>query len=275
MYTTRKRKYDNKKKITKRKSKKLSGGQNESNISGEGAREHSGFIKPLSNLASGIANNAANAIIDKASSLTGIDLTNQDSVDGSLQKFYEILKNPKIQAEIKKTIGEGAKVLAAGLEASKPAIDEMISTTGESLEKAGKKIGNAAVNAALSTLQAVPGVDVVLGAVRAADGAFKAAEAVTESATEVITSTSDAVKEISEKINEAKNGLPDITNMNFENPLKDIGKINNQTNLTQKQTGGSIAEFHDTTLNPERFKNKNDSSSKHKKKFSKNKTLKQ
>ena len=148
---------------------------------------------------------------------------------------------------MKKLLGEGAKVVALGLDSSRPAINKFVETTTNAFEKSATKMGSAAVNIGLNTLEEIPGVGVVIGTIRSLDKAVKAAQSVVNAGNEVVAASGDAVNQVTQNIENAKSKM---NVMDLQKQLQD--KIRDKTEILKK-VGGSIAEFRDTTLNPEKF----------------------
>jgi hypothetical protein len=101
----------------------------------------------------------------------------------------------------------------------------------------------------LNTLGGIPVVGAAIGAVRSLDKAVKAAQSVLNAGNEVVAASGDAVNQITQNIEHAKSK---VNSMNFDVQKQLQDKIRAKTAILQK-VGGSIAEFHDTTLNPEKF----------------------
>jgi len=271
MYPTRKRRHTFKRK----NSRKLRGGQaaKQEQLSEEIQAEHPGIVGPAVNLVSGTANNVASAAITGASNLLGVNLASKDSVNNALEKEIKILSDPETKEHIQEVIGEGAQVLATGLEAAQPAINQLVETTSEAVEKSAEKIGNAGINIALNTLEEVPMLGVLVGTIRSFDKAISAGQSVVNAGSEIITAESDAVNQITQNIAEAtKKFVPELPNTDdlkdkmlsklpevpkipdvkgeLEKKMKD--KVNEKTKILNN-VGGSIAEFHDSTLNPNKL----------------------
>jgi len=291
MYSTRKRKHTFKRK----NSRKLRGGQAEKQerLTEEIQSEHPGIVGPAVNLVSSTANNVASAAITGASDLLGVNLASKDSVNNALEKEIKVLSDPETKEHIQEVIGEGAQVLATGLEAAQPAINQLVETTTEAVEKSAEKIGNAGINIALNTLEEVPMLGVLVGTIRSFDKAISAGQSVVNAGSEIITAESDAVNQITQNIAEATkkfvpklpnaddlkdkmlSKLPEVPKLPNTDDLKDKmlsklpevpkipdvkgelekkmkNKVNEKTKILNN-VGGSIAEFHDSTLNPNKL----------------------
>jgi hypothetical protein len=272
MYNTRKRKYNAKKKSTKRKYVKFCGGQGQEATDVEEdensvPENNVNIVTPLFNLANTAANSFAKKAIDGLSGIVGVNLANPDAVNNVIKKELEILSNPEIQENNKNVIGEGAKIVSTGLQSAKPAIDEFVSTSVEEISKSGKKIGPALGNIVMNTLEEIPGPGILIGMVRDAKEGQKIIHEGLGSAREIMHSFTDTAKQLSETIKNAQTKVHDFGNV-------DLGQRISQRQAIESQTGGSIAEFHDSTLNPEKFKTMKTFTSKRKKHFITRKTFK-
>jgi len=258
MHTIRKRKYSLKKKSMKRKkTMKYRGGQNLNPHQRQGQypeedpsqreepsneNEHPGIIGPAIKVAKNLANNAASIAFSGINSLTGVNIENPDSANNALENAYNTLSNPETKENIKRVVGEGAQVAAIALEASGPAINKFMEKTTDALEKSADRLGKAAVSIALNTAEEIPGVGVVIGTVRSLDKGAQAMQSVFNAFSDTATAAGEAGSEIKNRYNAVQEQMNGIAN------------LSNQIGYTQMQTAGSIAEFKDATLNPEKFK---------------------
>jgi hypothetical protein len=274
MYPSRKRNNYFKRK----QSRKIRGGQaaKQEQLAEEIQGEHPGLVGPAVNLVSSTANNVASAAITGASNLLGVNLASTDSVNNALEKEIKVLSDPETKEHIQEVIGEGAQVLATGLEAAQPAINQLVETTTEAVEKSAEKIGNAGINIALNTLEEIPMLGVLVGTIRSVDKAIAAGQSVVNAGSEIITAEGDAINQITQNIEDATkkfapkvpelpstddltksvlSKLPEVPKMpDVKGDLtkKMTDKVKEKTQILNK-VGGSIAEFHDSTLNPEKF----------------------
>jgi hypothetical protein len=274
MHHSKKRRHTFKRK----NSRKLRGGQAEKqeHLAEEIQSEHPGIVGPAVNLVSSTANNVASAAITGASDLLGVNLASTDSVNNALEKEIKVLSDPETKEHIQEVIGEGAQVLATGLEAAQPAINQLVETTTEAVEKSAEKIGNAGVNIALNTLEEIPMLGVLVGTIRSVDKAIAAGQSVVNAGSEIITAEGDAINQITQNISDATKKfaptLPDLPNADDlkekilsklpETPkIPDVkgdltkkmtDKVNEKTKILNK-VGGSIAEFYESTLNPDKL----------------------
>jgi hypothetical protein len=259
MYSSKKQRHNK-----KRTTKKFKGGQVKDVIKAT----HPGLIGPAMNFISNTTNKLASNTITGASNLLGVDITNKSSINDEFKKATEILSDSQMRENIKNIISEGAQTLAIGLEAAKPAINQFVETTTDAVEKSASKIGKAGVSIALNTLEEIPVAGIVVGTIRSLDKAAQAAQSVFNAGSEIITASGDAANQIAKNIENASNlkMLPQIPNQisniakqlpNITNKIPDIqkqmqNKLREKTQILNK-VGGSIAEFHDSTLNPDRF----------------------
>jgi len=248
----------------KRTTRKFKGGQ----VYNEIKASHPGVVGPAMNIISNTTSTLASNAISSANNLLGFDITNKNSINDEFKKGANILSDPQMRENIKNVISKGAQTLAIGLEAAQPAINQFVETTTEALEKSGSKIGKAGVNIALNTLEEIPVAGVVVGTVRSLDKAVQAAQAIFNAGSEIITASGDAANQIAKNIENTSNlptlpqipnQIPNISNQfqNITSKIPDIqkqmqNKLREKTNILNK-VGGSIAEFHDSTLNPDRF----------------------
>lgn len=274
MHHSKKRRHTFKRK----NSRKLRGGEAEKQekLAEEIQSEHPGIVGPAVNLVSTTANNVASAAISGASDLLGVNLASKDSVNNALEKEIKVLSDPETKEHIQEVIGEGAQVLATGLEAAQPAINQLVETTTEAVEKSAEKIGNAGINIALNTLEEIPMLGVLVGTIRSVDKAIAAGQSVVNAGSEIVTAESDAINQITQNISDATKKfaptLPDLPNADdlkdkILSKLPETPKIPDvKGNLTKKMTdkvnektkilnkvGGSIAEFYESTLNPNKI----------------------
>lgn len=262
MYPTRKRNNYFKRKYSRR----LRGGQSakQEELANEIKDDHPGFVGPAVNLVSSTANNVASAAITGASSLLGVNLASKDSVNNALEKEIKILSDPETKEHIQEVVSEGAEILATSLEAAQPAINQMVETTTEAVEKSAEKIGNAGINIALNTLEEIPMLGVLIGTIRSVDKAIAAGQSVVNAGSEIVTASGDAVNQVTQNIvDTTKKNVPQLPSTdisvipevpdvkgNLEKKMSD--KVNEKTEILNK-VGGSIAEFKDSTLNPEKL----------------------
>lgn len=262
MYPTRKRNNYFKRK----QSRRLRGGQSakQEELAEEIKDDHPGLVGPAVNLVSSTANNVASAAITGASSLLGVNLASKDSVNNALEKEIKILSDPETKEHIQEVVGEGAEILATSLEAAQPAINQMLETTTEAVEKSAEKIGNAGINIALNTLEEIPMLGVLVGTIRSVDKAIAAGQSVVNAGSEIVTASGDAVNQVTHNIEDATKKfipalpstdisvLPEVPDVkgDLEKKMKD--KVTEKTKILNK-VGGSIAEFKDSTLNPEKL----------------------
>lgn len=222
MYTNKKSKY------TKKNATKKRGGA------------HPGFLGPATNLVKNTASSMASKAISGASNFLGVDITNKDQVNSALEREISVLSDPKIREKMQEVIRKEAEVLAAGLQASQPAINQLVNTTTEAIEKSANKIGNAGVNIALNTLEEIPMLGILVGTIRSLDKAVQAAESVVDAGSEIVASSGDALGEVAKNINDSS----------LNKQIKEKSQLLNKV-------GGSIADFHDSTLNPRKIISKN------------------
>jgi len=245
MYSKRKQKFNKKKTITN----KFRGGQP--------VNPHPGLVGPAMNLISNTTNKIASTAISGASKLLGVDLANKGDVNNALKKEFAILSDPQTRENIKKVVSEGAQNFAIGLKAAQPAVNQLLKTTTDAIEKTGAKVGKAGVTIAMNTLEEIPGVGILIGSVRSLDKAAQAAQSVANAGSEIITASGDAVNQVTKNIeNVSKNKIPNVLDFNKNMNIdfnKNVKDAFNKNEKIQKMIGGSISQFHDSTLNPDKF----------------------
>ena len=217
--------------------------------SNEDENKHPGIIGPAIKVAKNLANNAASIAFSGINSLTGVNIEDKVSTNNALEKAYETLSDPETKENIKRVLGEGSQVAAIALEASGPAINKFMEKTTDALEKSANKLGEAAVSVALNTAASVPGVGAVVGAVRSADKGAQAMQSVFNAFSDTATAAGDTANEIKNKFNSAQEQMNGM-----QAQMNGMANLGSQINNMQIQTAGSIAEFKDATLNPEKFK---------------------
>jgi len=221
--------------------------------------KHPGIIGPAIKVAKNLANKAASLAFSGINSLTGVNIEDKESTNNALENAYNTLSDPEVQENISRVF-----------DASTPAINKFMEKTTDAIEKSADKVGEAAISVALNTVASVPGVGAVIGAIRSLDKGAQAAQSVFNSMADTTTAAGDAAYEIKHNLNNPQSLAMTGGIANME--LKMKNKINERNNI-QKFVGGSIAEFQDTTLNPEKFKTKINNVTKRKKSnFKRNKS---
>ena len=125
-----------------------------------------------------------------------------------VEKANEKLNDPKFVGEVAEATKKMSETAATVIEAAEPAINQVIDETSEIGEKMFSKVGNSAVNIALNTAEAIPGVGAGIGLVRDIDKAAIAGEAIVEAGMKTATTFADGIAKTEEalkqKMEEAK-----------------------------------------------------------------------
>ena len=125
-----------------------------------------------------------------------------------VEKANEKLNNPEFVGEIAEATRNVSNAAATVIEAAEPAINQVIDQTSQIGEQMLSKVGDSAVNIALNTAEAVPGVGAGIGLIRDIDKAAVAGEAIVEAGMKTATSFADGIAKtedaIKKKMEEAK-----------------------------------------------------------------------
>ena len=169
------------------------------------------------------ATNLTEMGIEKASSLVGIDLTNDEQTNLQLSKMSDTLSDPANQKQIKEIIEKSSKIGLVALEAAEPFAEPLIKETVDKLKVAGNELGEAGVKILLNTAEEIPGVGIAIGTARSLDTAAQAALSTINTSSEIITATSDSIngaiqnfnrliKEKGELVDRTSKSINDFTN---------------------------------------------------------------
>jgi hypothetical protein len=217
---------------------------------------------------------AANALTFIANK-SGTDLTNPASVEKKITDFNQTLQDPKVQEKVKKMLVNLAQNAAIIIKASEPAVIEFINTTGDVYKKTIPKIIDDFTTIGLNTLEAAPGIGILVGFLRDIDKGAQAFQSAWGAASEISTAATDAVNKttrnltnpISQPIkspikNTIRNSGFGLDNLGFQGgkTLKKAVKKQKKNKKTQRNTlqniGLSIREFQETTTHPKKTKQK-------------------
>ena len=158
--------------------------------------------------------NNANQEVAKVINNVNKTITNtgtSETIENSLGKTVDIAKDvledvnaklndPELVETVADTTEKISKTAATILEATKPAIKQVIGQTAEIAEESLSKVGASGVNILLDTADAIPGVGSVVGIVRAVDKAVIAGSSVLEAGLKATTVFSDAFTNTIDKI---------------------------------------------------------------------------
>lgn len=183
--------------------------------------ETSELVSTATNLASGVAdkaNQVGSLIVgelNKKLDSTDVKGTLTQAIGNTVEiakdiveKANEKLNDPKFVGEVAEATKKMSETAATVIEAAEPAINQVIDETSEIGEKMFSKVGNSAVNIALNTAEAIPGVGAGIGLVRDIDKAAIAGEAIVEAGMKTATTFADGIAKTEEalasKMEEAK-----------------------------------------------------------------------
>jgi hypothetical protein len=218
----------------------------------EAAKPPSALVTNVTNIASGVANKAnqvAAVVVDELNKkLENPEVketvgeavgTTVEAAKGILEEANKKLNDPALVQDVAEAAKKVSNTAATVIEAANPAINKVIDQTSEIGEKMLSKVGDSAVNIALNTAEAIPGVGAGIGLVRDIDKAATAAEAVVEAGMNTATTFSDAVSEtetaLKEKMQQASS-ITDRTNTG-------INKFNAADKVLPKTQGGASRKF--------------------------------
>lgn len=175
--------------------------------------------------------------------MSGFVQNANQAVAGAVNQLSNTIQSPEVKGDIVRAMGhfvQAIKDVLNGINAKlqdpsfvqslastadlldvlKPALFEFIDRMGEIVKKMGTKVADSAVNIALNTAEAVPGVGAAIGLVRDVDKAAIAAEAIVEAGMGTAATFADGYTK-------AKQALADKMQQ-----AKDIsGRIKNSTDL--------------------------------------------
>lgn len=121
----------------------------------------------------------------------------------------EKLNDPEFVGEVAEATKNLSNAAATVMEAAEPAINQVIDQTSEIGEKMFSKVGDSAVNIALNTAEAIPGVGAGIGLIRDIDKVATAGEAIVEAGMKTATTFADGIAKtedaLKKKMEESKN----------------------------------------------------------------------
>jgi hypothetical protein len=223
----------NKVKLNKKiKSKKIRGGSDidtdkkeDTNMTKEEEQikeDHPGIIGIMPNLdgSGGIVHSAMNLAgnaVEGVSDFFDIDLTNQDN--SGVEYLKDLQNNPVFE----ETLEEAAKTAEVVLDAAAPVIEKVSDKVIDVGARASEKVVHSGIQIALNTAEAIPGVGVVVGAVRDIDQGAKAVQAVINAGEEIVMETADGVNLATQRYNQLVKEKSD-TITSTEKSVKDFQK---------------------------------------------------
>lgn len=157
----------------------------------------------------------------------------------------EKLNNPEFVGELAEATRNVSTAAATVIEAAEPAINQVIDQTSEIGEQMLSKVGDSAVNIALNTAEAVPGVGAGIGLIRDMDKAAVAGEAIVEAGMKTATSFADGIAKtedaIKKKMEEAKT-ISNRTNQGI-NAFNAVDKVIPVSKMATMRRGGASRKF--------------------------------
>jgi len=290
MYPSRKyRNHFYKKQITK----KLRGGDptEQKELTNKIETAHPGLIGPAFDIAKQMGNTLTSSAINSISKIVGVDITNKTAVNNSLDKIYQELKDPEIRSKITKILNESQPIINDFVKTASMAVEESVGKVGENAIKIGLNVaeevpglgvvigtirsadnlvqaGEAAVNAGSQIItkgsdavnQISQNIDKTKSIINPLNTAIIPNLAVAQGAVTnpfnekmkdfktQIPNLATAQGAVTNQFNEKMNAFNDKikTNIHPISKYKSLGEL-------KKKLGGSIKEFHESTLYPEKF----------------------
>jgi len=191
----------------------------------EMSQKASELASTASNIASGVANKAnqvgslivgeLNKKLDSSEvkgTLTQAIGNTVEIAKDIVEKANEKLNDPKFVGEVAEATKKLSETAATVIEAAEPAINQVIDQTSEIGEKMLTKVGDSAVNIALNTAEAVPGVGAGIGLVRDLDKAATAGEAIVEAGMKTATTFADGIAKTEEALKQKMEEASTIAN---------------------------------------------------------------
>ena len=185
----------------------------------------------------------------------GVDPANKEEVKKELDQLADTINDPQVKekiADVAEKVAENAEV---ALEAAKPSIDKMADIASKEIVDSGSKIGKAAVNVTLNTLEEIPGLGVAIGLVRNVDTVLKTGQSLINTTGKVTTAASDAVAETVELIDSSN---PNESEAKEAKDLIQKGGKQMKYNIHRKDNilsriGGAIRDFKSTSNAPQNY----------------------
>lgn len=178
-----------------------------------------------SNIASGVANKAnqvGSLIVEELNKKLDsqeVKGTLTQAIGNTVEIAKDIVKNaneklndPEFVGEVAEATKNMSNAAATVIEAAEPAINQVIDQTSEIGEKMMSKVGDSAVNIALNTAEAVPGVGAGIGLIRDIDKAAIAGEAIVEAGMKTATTFADGLAKTEEALKQKMEEAKTVTN---------------------------------------------------------------
>jgi hypothetical protein len=159
------------------------------------------------------------------------------AAENVLEAANEKLNNPEFVHDVAEAAKNVSNTAATMLEAASPALNKAIDKASVIGTKVASKVGEATVNVALNTAQAIPGPGAVIGLVRDIDKFATAGEAVLEAGAESVTTFADTLKNAEEAIMKKMSETSAVTSRITDN----VKQFNQVDNISKKIGMGSAA----------------------------------
>lgn len=150
-------------------------------------------------------------VLDTVGNVINIDLTDKAKLDSKLTQFNQILKDPRIREEIKKSTGILADQAVLVVQAGQPAFLEFSNKVGDVMKVAVPKLVDDLVTIGLNILEALPGTGVVIGLLRDIDKGSRAIETSLESWFDLVIAANDTFKKTKENLKAIASTIPSQT----------------------------------------------------------------
>jgi hypothetical protein len=227
----------------------------------EMSQKASELATTASNIASGVADKAnqvgslivgeLNKKLDSSEVKGTINQAVGDTVEIAkdiVEKANEKLNDPKFVGDVAEATKNVSNVAATVIEAADPAINQVIDQTSEIGEKMFSKVGDSAVNIALNTAEAIPGVGAGIGLVRDIDKAAVAGEAIVEAGMKTATSFADGITKTEEALKKKMEEAKTIANrtkqgINSFNAVDKVIPVSRMVSRIPVRHGGASRKF--------------------------------
>jgi len=162
-----------------------------------------------------------------------------------VEKANEKLNDPKFVGEVAEATKKMSETAATVIEAAEPAINQVIDETSEIGEKMFSKVGNSAVNIALNTAEAIPGVGAGIGLVRDIDKAAIAGEAIVEAGMKTATTFADGIAKTEEALASKMEEAKTVANRTTQgiSAFNAVDKVIPVSKIASKIPVSSVAKF--------------------------------
>jgi hypothetical protein len=147
------------------------------------------IIKNLKTLLQGLFLKATQQI----ASMANVDLSNPVLIEQKLEQIKTALYNPKNKEKLKEIITELSKNGVIAIQAASPFLKEFSDKVLEIGSKNLSEWGEAIVKIGLNTAQEVPGVGILIGAIRSIGNIGEAVTSSVNSASQLITAAADSI----------------------------------------------------------------------------------